>query len=616
MRRALADRGVLFLEGQSLTPEQHIAFARRWGEIDINNYFPTDPTYPEIALVRKEKGETTNIGGGWHTDHSYDQVPAMGSILLARETPPTGGDTLFASMYAAYDGLSDGLKATLEGLRAVHSADHVYGPQGFYANTDIAGTLKGQGLKTGAVHPVVITHPVSGRKALFVNPAFTISFDGWTREESLPLLQYLYAQAMREEITCRLTVEARLDRHLGQPHHLALRQERLPRREAADAPHHRGGRAAALNLFSFPTRGRGTRSGGRGARPGGDPGWTAPGRAPSPASRGLPPEGEERKVFLLLLARGFGGGVGFAAGFVGGGLGVGGGVVDGGSGLVGGDGGFGAGGVGALGDRGTGVVGGGGDVIAGGAGVVLGALGASGQRGQRQGPDQKCVTHGHSFVIESSPPQRFPPRFAPKRLLGETMEVAILGREPMYAGYMTVEKLHLRLRTGAEIHREVEHHGHAVAVLPYDEARRTALVVRLFRPPAFVSSGVTQLEEACAGMIEGGDPLETVRQEADEELGLRVGDLEFVGKVWPSPGVSTETCGLYLAPYVPADRIGPGGGLAEEHEDIDVVERPLAELAAESDVGLIKDGKLLTLVLALRLRRPDLFVLGGESASR
>ena len=204
MRGLLAERGVLFVEGQSLTPEEHIAFARRWGEIDINNYFPTDPAHPEIALVRKEKGETTNIGGGWHTDHSYDAVPAMGSILLARETPPAGGDTLFASMYAAYDGLSDGLKTTLAGLRAVHSADHVYGPQGFYANTDIAETLRGQNLKTGAVHPVVITHPVSGRKALFVNPAFTISFEGWTREESLPLLQYLYAQAMREEITCRL----------------------------------------------------------------------------------------------------------------------------------------------------------------------------------------------------------------------------------------------------------------------------------------------------------------------------------------------------------------------------------------------------------------------------
>jgi taurine dioxygenase len=204
LKATLADRGVIFIEGQSLTPEQHIAFARRWGEIDINRYFPTDPRYPEIAEVRKEKDQTTNIGGGWHTDHSYDQEPAMGSILLARETPPSGGDTLFSSMYAAYDGLSDGLKRTLEGLRAVHSADHIYGPDGAYAQTDLKDIFKGQDEKTGAVHPAVITHPLSGRKALYVNPAFTLRFEGWTREESQPLLTYLYAQAIRPEITCRL----------------------------------------------------------------------------------------------------------------------------------------------------------------------------------------------------------------------------------------------------------------------------------------------------------------------------------------------------------------------------------------------------------------------------
>jgi taurine dioxygenase len=203
LRHTLAERGAVFIRDQTLSPEQHIAFARRWGAIDINLYFPTDPAHPEIALVAKEKGQTANIGGGWHTDHSYDQIPAMGSILVARETPPTGGDTLFASMYAAYDGLSDGLKATLATLRAFHSADHIYGPTGVYAATDLRDVLRGQDVVTGATHPVVITHPESGRKALFVNPAFTLRFEGWTREESLPLLQYLYAQAMRPEISCR-----------------------------------------------------------------------------------------------------------------------------------------------------------------------------------------------------------------------------------------------------------------------------------------------------------------------------------------------------------------------------------------------------------------------------
>ena len=119
LRQAVADHGVLFVRDQQLTPEQHIAFARRWGGIDVNSYFPANGGYPEIAEVRKSEKQTTNIGGGWHTDHSYDQVPAMGSILLARETPPSGGDTLFASMGAAFDSLSEGLKNTLRGLRAV-----------------------------------------------------------------------------------------------------------------------------------------------------------------------------------------------------------------------------------------------------------------------------------------------------------------------------------------------------------------------------------------------------------------------------------------------------------------------------------------------------------------
>ena len=204
LKAAVADRGVLFVRDQDLTPEDHIAFARRWGSIDINNYFPANGAHPEIAEVRKAETQTTNIGGGWHTDHSYDQVPAMGSILLARETPPTGGDTLFANLGAAYDSLSDGLKATLEGLRAVHSADHIYGHDGIYAKTDQAGDLKGHEVRTNAIHPVVIRQPVTGRKILYVNPAFTLHFEGWTREESMPLLTYLYSVGMRPEFQCRL----------------------------------------------------------------------------------------------------------------------------------------------------------------------------------------------------------------------------------------------------------------------------------------------------------------------------------------------------------------------------------------------------------------------------
>lgn len=204
LKAAVADRGVLFVRDQDLTPEDHIAFARRWGEIDINNYFPANGGHPEIAEVRKAETQTTNIGGGWHTDHSYDQVPAMGSILLARETPPTGGDTLFSNLGAAYDSLSDGLKATLENLRAVHSADHIYGSDGVYSKTDQGSDLKGHDISATAIHPAVIRHPVTGRKILYVNPAFTLHFEGWTREESMPLLAYLYSVAMRPEFQCRL----------------------------------------------------------------------------------------------------------------------------------------------------------------------------------------------------------------------------------------------------------------------------------------------------------------------------------------------------------------------------------------------------------------------------
>ena len=163
LRQTLAERGMVAIRDQSLSPEQHIAFAKRWGGIDVNPFFPTNSGYPEIAEVRKAEMQQSNIGGGWHTDHSFDQVPAMGSILVARELPPVGGDTLFASMGAAYDALSDGLKSSLATLRAVHSADHIYQPGGYYAQSDMADEMRGQDLSTRAVHPVVIRHPVTGR---------------------------------------------------------------------------------------------------------------------------------------------------------------------------------------------------------------------------------------------------------------------------------------------------------------------------------------------------------------------------------------------------------------------------------------------------------------------
>lgn len=203
VRDAFRDFGVVFFRDQRITPEEHIAFARRWGPIEINKFFPADGSYPEIAEVRKEADQTVNIGGGWHTDHSYDEAPALGSILVAREVPEFGGDTLFADLRAAYDALSEGLKETLESMRAVHSSRHVFGAAGVYKDTDRADTFGNEHLVGDTVHPVVITHPESGRNVLYVNPAFTIRFDGWSAEESRPLLEYLYRHAVRPEFTCR-----------------------------------------------------------------------------------------------------------------------------------------------------------------------------------------------------------------------------------------------------------------------------------------------------------------------------------------------------------------------------------------------------------------------------
>jgi taurine dioxygenase len=204
IRHAVGEHGVIFFRDQELTPEQHLAFARHFGGIDINRFFAAVPGYPLIAEVRKEPEQRRNIGNGWHTDHSYDLAPAKGSMLYAREVPATGGDTLFASMYAAYDSLSDGLKATLEGLKALHSSRHVFGAEANARRGDLAGRIGNPELATqDAVHPVVIRHPETGRKALYVNPGFTVRFDGWTEEESRPLLEYLYRHAVRPEFTIR-----------------------------------------------------------------------------------------------------------------------------------------------------------------------------------------------------------------------------------------------------------------------------------------------------------------------------------------------------------------------------------------------------------------------------
>src|SRR5258707_451888 len=156
IRQAFHEHGVTFFRDQRLTPEEHIVCADRFGPITINRFFKAAPGHPQIAEVRKEPAQKTNIGGGWHTDHSYDQIPALGSILLAREIPPRGGDTMFASMGLAYEALSDGLKKTLGSLRAVHSSRHVFGAASQYLKESDGRLGNPDQATQDASHPVII----------------------------------------------------------------------------------------------------------------------------------------------------------------------------------------------------------------------------------------------------------------------------------------------------------------------------------------------------------------------------------------------------------------------------------------------------------------------------
>ena len=208
IRGTFHEHGVIVIRDQDLTPEQHLAAAQRFGKVNVNRFFTPVDGHPEVAEVRKEAHQEKNIGNKWHTDHSYDDAPALGSMIYAIEVPPAGGDTLFANMSLAYETLSDGMKDMLSKLEAVHSSRHVFGP-GVKSSPDVADRYRNaEQAVQDAVHPVVIRHPDTGRKVLYVNPTFTVRFNGWTEEESKPLLDYLYAHAARPDFTCRVRWES------------------------------------------------------------------------------------------------------------------------------------------------------------------------------------------------------------------------------------------------------------------------------------------------------------------------------------------------------------------------------------------------------------------------
>jgi taurine dioxygenase len=202
IRDAFLEHVVVFFRDQPLSPAQFMAFAQRLGEPVEYPMVKGLEGFPKIIEVKKLEHERAAFGAIWHSDTAYLEKPPMASMLLAREVPPVGGDTLFANMYLAYEALSEGLKRSLSNLRAINTS----------AKADVSKTREDRIRTDGtgrsdfaATHPVVRTHPETGRKALYVNSGHTASFAGWTEEESAPLLQYLFSHQTRPEFTCRFS---------------------------------------------------------------------------------------------------------------------------------------------------------------------------------------------------------------------------------------------------------------------------------------------------------------------------------------------------------------------------------------------------------------------------
>jgi taurine dioxygenase len=202
IRKAFLDHLVIFFRGQNLDEKQFMAFAERFGEPVEYPFVKGLPGFPKIIEVKKLEDERVAFGGIWHTDTAYLERPPMASMLLARELPPFGGDTLFANMYLAYESLSDGMKKLLSTLTAVNSSTKADASK---TREDRIRTDGKDKADLVAEHPVVRTHPETGRKALYVNAGHTVRFGGWTEEESAPLLQFLFNHQIKPEFTCRFS---------------------------------------------------------------------------------------------------------------------------------------------------------------------------------------------------------------------------------------------------------------------------------------------------------------------------------------------------------------------------------------------------------------------------
>ena len=213
IHRAWLQHQVIYFRGQTMTPDEHLDFARRWGEIHIHPFNAPMEGYPEILQILKTEAATRNNGNRWHSDQMYTAAPAKATILLAREMPPYGGDTMFSNLYLAYETLSDGMKEMLSGLKGVHngnsSKNFLGGSRAAQAKMGLIPTPQKDpdpDVQTVSVHPIIRTHPETGRKALYIG-SHTERFDGMTDDESKPLLDYLMAHTSRPEFICRVRWE-------------------------------------------------------------------------------------------------------------------------------------------------------------------------------------------------------------------------------------------------------------------------------------------------------------------------------------------------------------------------------------------------------------------------
>ncbi len=210
IHQAHLDYLTIIFRDQKITPQQQADFARRFGTLEIYPFIKGIEGTPEVVELIKTEEDTENFGGAWHSDTTYQEKPVMGSMLYALEVPDAGGDTLYANMYLAYESLSDGMKDMLDGLKAHNNSAQLYRGGRAKKMKNLAGMKDQYNAESEvleSLHPVVRTHPETGRKALYVNRSHTERFENMTVEESAPLLQYLCDHAIRPEFTCRVKWE-------------------------------------------------------------------------------------------------------------------------------------------------------------------------------------------------------------------------------------------------------------------------------------------------------------------------------------------------------------------------------------------------------------------------